>query len=100
MQTAPVHHASEESPEKRLMRAVLEDALGIHRKYAVPGRRRRRLVDETEEWLFSDDASWPLSFVNVCRTLGVDAARLRAELGRPVPANTLVEAPRTAAPVG
>ena len=79
--------------EKRLMLAVLEDALGIYRKYtAVPGRRHRRLVRETEQWLFSDDTSWPFSFVNICHSLGIDVAWLRGQLGRPRPAMTPLEA--------
>jgi hypothetical protein len=66
--------------EKRLMLAILEDALEIHRKYAPnPGRRHERLVAETKRWLLSDDTAWPLSFLNVCSALGIDAAWLRAQ---------------------
>jgi hypothetical protein len=66
--------------EKRLMLAILEDALEIHRKYAPnPGRRHERLVAETERWLLSDDTAWPVSFLNVCSALGIDAAWLRAQ---------------------
>jgi len=82
-------------PENRLMLAVLEDAVDIYRKHAhLPGRRSR-LVVETEEWLFSDDTSWPLSFVNVCRALGIDVDWLRGRLraSRPAPeAPALAEA--------
>src|SRR5581483_4060241 len=71
---------------RRLLLAILEDALRIHRKYGrVPGARRRRLVAETERWLFSDDTSWPFSLVNVCHALGIDVAWLRAELRRGAP---------------
>ena len=81
-------------PERRLLLAVLEDALGIHRRYArVPSGRHRRLVAETEEWLFSDDTSWPLSFVNVCHALGIDVAWLRAQLGGPMPGTVALESP-------
>jgi hypothetical protein len=73
-------------PENRLMLAVLEDALDIHRKYAhAPGRGRRRLVAETEAWLFSDDTGWPLSFVNVCNALGIDVDWLRGRVRRAAP---------------
>ena len=75
------------------MLAVLEDALGIYRKYAgVPGRRRRRLITETEQWLFSDDTGWPFSFVNVCHALGIDVALFRAQRRRPTPATAAFEA--------
>lgn len=81
-------------PEGRLLLAVLEDALGIHKTYArVPSGRHRRLVAETEEWLFSDDTSWPLSFVNVCDSLGIDVAWLRARLRGPSSGTAAHEAP-------
>jgi hypothetical protein len=89
--------------EKRLMLAILEDALRIYRKHAhAPDRRHERLAAETKDWLFSDDTEWPLSFVNVCSALGIDVARLRTQLvvwgGRwPTPAATALEArPRKA----
>jgi hypothetical protein len=69
-------------PERRLALAVLEDALAIHRK-RPRGRRQRRLVTETEQWLFSDDRSWPFSCINLCDALGIDVAALRARLVGP-----------------
>ena len=86
------HAAPAAGPETRLMFAVLEDAVGIFRKYArASGRKRRRLVVETEEWLFSDDISWPFSFVNVCHTLDIDVAWLRRRLRPPAPPTVAVE---------
>ena len=67
-------------PEYRLMLAVLKDAVDIHRRYARMPGPRRRIVAETEDWLFSDDTSWPLAFVNVCHALGIDVEWLRARL--------------------
>jgi hypothetical protein len=80
------------SPEKRLMVAVLEDALRIYTKYGpVPPRKHRRLFAETERWLFSDDASAPFAFVKVCEVLGIDVGRLRARLARPAAAAPRIE---------
>ena len=76
-------------PEAELMRAVLEDALLCFQKGLVhPGRRVQRLAREAEEWLFSDDDSWPFSFVSICAVLGLEPAYLRQGLrswrhGRP-----------------
>jgi hypothetical protein len=86
-------------PEQRLMLAVLEDALGVYRKYPrMPDRRHRRLVAEAEQWLFSDDTSWPFSCVNVCHTVGIDVSWLRGQLRRPRRATTVLDAlPLTAA---
>jgi hypothetical protein len=70
-------------PEKRLMFAVLSDAVEI----AMTARettnvRRRMLFHETVAWLRSDDREWPYSFVNLCEVLGFDPERLRAGLAR------------------
>ncbi len=71
---------SEESaqPEKRLMLAVLENAIATFQN-SIPGatRRQRRLLKETEEWMYSGDTSWPCSFENICALLGIDADYLR-----------------------
>ena len=59
------------------MLAILEDGLRIcSRRHRV----RRRLLDETENWIFSDDSSAPFSFVNVCHALGLDVEGLRAQV--------------------
>ena len=70
-------------PEKRLMLAVLEDAVGTFQKYVnVSSRHGRRLFSEVEEWFASADADWPFAFVNVCQALGLDAEYLRVGLWR------------------
>jgi hypothetical protein len=74
------HAGAATRPEYRLLLAVLKDALDIHRKYASAPGRRPRIVTETEAWLFSDDTSWPLAFVNVCHALGIDVDWLRGRL--------------------
>ena len=67
-------------PERRLMVAILEDAIDCLRKNAVTrSRRRRRLFTEAEEWMWSDDMSWIFSFRNICDHLGLDTQALRAQ---------------------
>lgn len=70
-------------PEKRLMLAVMEDAITTFQK-SVHGatRRQRRLLRETEEWIGSTDASWPFSFENICAALDIEANYLRSGLHR------------------
>ena len=67
---------SEESaqPEKRLMLAVMENAIATF-QHSISGatRRQRRLLKETEEWMYSGDTSWPFSFENICALLGIEA---------------------------
>lgn len=70
-------------PEAELMRAVLEDALRCFQKRLVrQGRRVQRLAREAEEWLFSDDARWPFSFVSICAVLGLEPEYIRRGLRR------------------
>ena len=70
-------------PEAELMRAVLADALGCFQKgFVRQGRRVQRLAREAEEWLFSDDARWPFSFVSICAALGLEPTYLRRGLQR------------------
>ena len=68
-------------PEKRLMLAVMEDAIATFQKSLPEAtRRQRRLLRETEEWIQSNDASWPFSFENICAALDIEADYLRRGL--------------------
>ena len=70
-------------PEKRLMLAVLEDAVGTFQKYAgATSRRARRLHAEAEEWFADNDVSWPFAFANICEALGLEPEWLRRGLDR------------------
>ncbi len=70
-------------PEKRLMLAVLEDAVGTFQKYANANERNgQRLFADVEEWFESDDLEWPYSFVNVSNALGLDVSYMRRGLAR------------------
>jgi hypothetical protein len=64
--------------EKRLLLAVLEEAVATVQRYVVDERRRgRRLYREAEAWVLSDDVSWPCAFRNICDALGIDPDYLR-----------------------
>jgi hypothetical protein len=70
-------------PEKRLMLAVLDDAVACILKYAR-GRngREKRLFCQTEDWLMATEEEWPFSFVNICEALGLHPGSLRSALIR------------------
>lgn len=74
-------HSSQ--PEKRLMLAVMEDAIATFQK-SVAGetRRQRRLLKETEEWFNSRDTEWAFSFENICSALEIEPEYLRGGLRR------------------
>ena len=73
-------------PEKRLMLAVLENALSPLLRN--PARRHGRVVErrpltaEVKAWIASDAHEWPFSFLNICHVLGLDEDALRSALLR------------------
>jgi hypothetical protein len=68
------------TPERRLLIAILADAVDCYQKnLSASTGRRRRLCREAEDWILSDDQSWVFSFRNICDVLGVDVDALRAE---------------------
>jgi hypothetical protein len=68
-------------PERRLMLALLSDAVVVLQRRAPghPGDAARD-VKEAERWVLSDDRRWPYSFVNVCDALGLAHQPLRRAL--------------------
>jgi hypothetical protein len=67
--------------EKRLMLAVLEDAVDCYQKYAFArDPRGQELFAEAEEWLFSSDNSWVFACENICETLEVNPDYVRRGL--------------------
>jgi hypothetical protein len=70
-------------PEKRLMLAVLEDAVGTFQKYVgVSTRRGQRLLGEVEEWFAEPASEWPFGFETICQALNLEPAYLRTGLER------------------
>ena len=70
-------------PIKRLMLAVLEDAMRCYQSYANSrSRAQRRLFIEAEGWLMDRKADGPFAFETVCETLGIDPSCLREGLRR------------------
>ncbi len=70
-------------PEKRLMLAVLEEAIATFQRHAIANTRRsQRLVEEVEDWISGESGNWPFSFDNICDALELDATYLRAGMRR------------------
>jgi len=63
-------------PEKRLMFAILLDAVDCFQEHAEDDR----LFKETEEWIFEDDHEWPFSFINICEAVDMAPEYLRKGL--------------------
>ena len=70
-------------PVKRLMLAVLEDAMRCYQFYANSRNgANRRLFIQAEAWLMDREADGVFSFQNICDTLGIEPACLREGLRR------------------
>jgi len=68
-------------PERRLAIAVLQDAVDCYQKHLrARDRKARQLFLDAEEWITSDDRSWPFSFDNVCDLLQINPEYLRRGL--------------------
>jgi predicted metal-dependent hydrolase len=68
-------------PERRLVIAVLQDAVDCYQKhFRARDRRARQLFIDAEQWITSEDRSWPFSFENVCDLLQINAEYLRRGL--------------------
>jgi hypothetical protein len=69
------------SSEKRLMLAVLADAINLLRSSNL---RRRNSFNEAWSWVFANRITTALSFDHVCDVLGLDAESLRRRLSESV----------------
>ncbi len=71
-------------PEKKLMLAVLEDAVACYQKnVSVRDGKGKSLFCEAEEWiLMEQNDDWLFSFGNICEALGLNPQYIRAGLLR------------------
>ena len=69
--------------ERRLMLAVLEDAIDCFQKYAhTSDLRGRQLFAESYEWIMSPDKRWLFSFENICQIVDMNPDYIRQGLSR------------------
>lgn len=69
------------SGERRLMAAVLEDAVSTFQRFAFEsGRPATAVIEELLEWLNSTDETYLYSFINICNVLDFDPDWLRTGL--------------------
>jgi hypothetical protein len=70
------------TPERRLLAAILRDAIDCYMRYCFgKSRREKRMQQETEEWFFGDDEG-VFSFENVCDILKLSPGYIRRGLLR------------------
>ena len=69
--------------ERRLMLAVLEDAVECYQKYALARDPRGRLLfDDACDWIESGERDWPFSYENICEVLGLNPEYIRRGLSK------------------
>ncbi len=69
--------------ERRLMLAVLQDALDCYQKYAFSkDGAGRQLFQDADSWINCDDRDWYFSFENICETLEINPEYLRRGVAR------------------
>ena len=70
-------------PEAALMRAVLEEAFTCFQyQFYIRRTKALQLARDAEAWFFSDETSWPFTFVNICEVLQLDPHYIRRGLQR------------------
>jgi hypothetical protein len=69
-------------PERRLMVAVLEDAVScLSMNPRDCNLRQRKQYDEAKQWVTAEEETdWIFSFTNICEVLGMDPGYLRRGL--------------------
>ena len=78
---AALRRRSAQEPERRLVIALLQDAVDCFQKHLwARDRKARQLYLDAEAWICSGDRSWPFSFDNVCDLLQIDPEYLRRGL--------------------
>ena len=70
-------------PEKRLILAMLEDAVTCFQIYLTArSGRGKKLFNEAEEWIMTKHDDWIFSFASVCEMLGFNPEYVRQGLRR------------------
>ena len=71
-----------QTPEERLLIAVLMEAVDCVEKYrAATDVDGRRLFSDVKLWLLAETTDWPYSFQSICDLMGLDAGAVRHRLG-------------------
>lgn len=75
--------AVRDSPERRLLLAVLADALNVCDRYGTArGGEAGRRVLEVERWVASESMETPFAFVRICEALEIDPEPIRQHVRR------------------
>lgn len=80
--------------EKRLMLAILKDAVGCIERYGTGhGLQSWPACRAALQWVLCQDRTWPFAFENICLALDLDPGRLRSVLCSPLGAAAIKPEP-------
>ena len=75
---ATLHRNTVVEPERRLMLAILEEAINSFKDNVLAqGGRGKKLFREAQEWILETGDDWVFSFENICEALGLNPAYVR-----------------------
>ena len=90
-------HANSTEPERALAGGVLRQAASDLRRFRESENAiGREIYSDARSWFNSNDTTWPYSFLNVCRSLGVSPENIRGEVFADAQAGWLSHARRVA----
>ena len=73
-----MHRATPLEPEKKLLLAVLEDAvICFQDNFFARERKKRLLFEETEQWIFSERSDRLFAFESLCHSLNLNPHYIR-----------------------
>ena len=84
-------------PEKRLMAAVLEEAVSLLARFRSASGETKEAASEAAEWIASDSRRGPFSFTSICDVLNLEASSVRAAVTHLQEGNGEFARPRMAA---
>jgi hypothetical protein len=77
------HRRTLAEPEKRLMLAVLAEAInGFQDDHSARRGNRKRLFDEVQRWILEAQGNWVFGFENICSALALNPEYIREGLVR------------------
>ena len=78
---ATLRRKGAQEPERRLVVAILEDAVDcFHKHLFARDHKARQLFEDAEAWILCEDREWPFSFENICELLDLNPEYLRRGL--------------------
>ena len=73
-----MHRATPLEPEKKLLLAVLEDAvICFQDNFLARERKKRQLFEETEQWIFTEHSDRLFAFETLCHSLSLNPHYIR-----------------------